>query len=196
MPLCPRVGIQALVLSKPVGPCGEDPGLARRDSARADWTPGPADARDSGYPGPATSRDRQPRPAAAAKMPRRCALLLASLLLAAALSATPALGSPAKEKRGWTLNSAGYLLGPHAIDSHRSLQDKHGLSGKRELQPEDGARPGSSDRPLAEGSVVRMIIDFLTFLHLKEAGALERLPELLSAVSPEDLSSPEEAVQA
>ncbi|XP_036731869.1 galanin peptides isoform X1 [Manis pentadactyla] len=129
-------------------------------------------------------------------MPRRCALLLASLLLAAALSATPALGSPAKEKRGWTLNSAGYLLGPHAIDSHRSLQDKHGLSGKRELQPEDGARPGSSDRPLAEGSVVRMIIDFLTFLHLKEAGALERLPELLSAVSPEDLSSPEEAVQA
>lgn len=27
--------------------------------------------------------------------------------------------------------------------------------------------PGSSDRPLAEGSVVRMIVDFLTFLHLK-----------------------------
>ncbi|KAK2508338.1 hypothetical protein MC885_020008 [Smutsia gigantea] len=87
-------------------------------------------------------------------------------------------------------------LRANAIDSHRSLHDKHGLTGKRELQLEDGARPGSSDRPLAESSVVRTVIDFLTFLHLKEAGALEHLPELLSAISPEDLSSPEEAVQA
>nr|P47214.1 RecName: Full=Galanin [Amia calva]AAB32703.1 galanin [Amia calva=bowfins, stomachs, Peptide, 29 aa] [Amia calva] len=29
---------------------------------------------------------------------------------------------------GWTLNSAGYLLGPHAVDNHRSLNDKHGLA--------------------------------------------------------------------
>ncbi|XP_059565831.1 galanin peptides isoform X2 [Myotis daubentonii] len=70
-------------------------------------------------------------------MPRGRALLLAALLLAA-LSAT--LGSPVKEKRGWTLNSAGYLLGPNAVDNHRSFHDKHGLAGKRDLQPEDGAR--------------------------------------------------------
>lgn len=29
-----------------------------------------------------------------------------------------------------------------AIDHHRSLHDKHGLAGKRELQPEDEAKPG------------------------------------------------------
>nr|P47213.1 RecName: Full=Galanin [Oncorhynchus mykiss]AAB33425.1 galanin=inhibitory modulator of cholinergic function [Oncorhynchus mykiss=rainbow trout, stomach, Peptide, 29 aa] [Oncorhynchus mykiss] len=29
---------------------------------------------------------------------------------------------------GWTLNSAGYLLGPHGIDGHRTLSDKHGLA--------------------------------------------------------------------
>ncbi|XP_044799732.1 galanin peptides isoform X2 [Bubalus bubalis] len=54
-----------------------------------------------------------------------------------------------------------------AIDNHRSFQDKHGLAGKRELEPEDEARPGSFDRPLAENNVVRTIIEFLTFLHLK-----------------------------
>ncbi|EPY89294.1 galanin peptides preproprotein [Camelus ferus] len=66
-----------------------------------------------------------------------------------------------KEKRGWTLNSAGYLLGPHAIDNHRSFQDKHGLAGKRELHPDDETRP--------------------------EAGALERLPGLPAALSSEDM---------
>lgn len=29
-----------------------------------------------------------------------------------------------------------------AIDHHRSLHEKHGPAGKRELQPEDGAKPG------------------------------------------------------
>ncbi|XP_057583801.1 galanin peptides [Hippopotamus amphibius kiboko] len=120
-------------------------------------------------------------------MPRGSALLLASLLLAAAFSASLGLGSPVKEKRGWTLNSAGYLLGPHAIDNHRSFHDKHGLTGKRELEPEDDeARPGSSDRPLSENNVVRTIIEFLTFLHLKDAGALEHLPSVPAAVSSED----------
>ncbi|XP_023989179.1 galanin peptides [Physeter macrocephalus] len=118
-------------------------------------------------------------------MPRGCALLLASLLLAAALSATLGLGSPVKEKRGWTLNSAGYLLGPHAIDKHRSFHDKHGFTGKRELEPEDEARPGRADRRLLENNVVRTIIEFLTFLQLKDAGALERRPGLPAAVSSE-----------
>ncbi|XP_007466044.1 PREDICTED: galanin peptides [Lipotes vexillifer] len=118
-------------------------------------------------------------------MPRGCALLLASLLLAAALSATLGLGSPVKEKRGWTLNSAGYLLGPHAIDNHRSFHDKHGFTGKRELESEDEARPGSADRRLLENNVVRMIIEFLTFLQLKDAGALERWPGPAAALPSE-----------
>ncbi|XP_053058577.1 galanin peptides isoform X1 [Acinonyx jubatus] len=146
-------------------------------------------------------------------MPGGCALLLAWLLFAAALSATPGLGSPVKEKRGWTLNSAGYLLGPHAIDNHRSFQEKPGLTGKRELPPEDEARPGSFARPLSENAVVRTIIEFLTFLRLKghllephtrekparkgsrriplgKAGALGFLPDLPPAVSAEDWKQP------
>ncbi|XP_008145238.1 galanin peptides [Eptesicus fuscus] len=119
-------------------------------------------------------------------MPRGGALLLGSLLLAA-LSAT--LGSPVKEKRGWTLNSAGYLLGPHAVDNHRSFHDKHSLAGKRDLRPEDGAGAGDFDRPLpVNDDIVRKIMEFLTFLHLKEAGAL--VPMLPSAASWEDSELP------
>ncbi|KAM6159881.1 galanin peptides [Erethizon dorsatum] len=120
-------------------------------------------------------------------MARTGALLLLSLLLLAALSATLALGPPAKEKRGWTLNSAGYLLGPHAIDSHRSFSDKHVLTGKRELQPDGEVQTGSFDRSLPENNIVRTIIEFLTFLHLKEAGLLGSLPGVPLPGSPEDM---------
>ncbi|XP_055470692.1 galanin peptides [Psammomys obesus] len=121
-------------------------------------------------------------------MARGGVLLLAWLLLAATLSATLGLGMPAKEKRGWTLNSAGYLLGPHAIDNHRSFSDKHGLTGKRELQPEmEEGRPGSIDGLLPESNVVRTIMEFLSFLHLKEAGALDSLPGLPVATASEAL---------
>ncbi|XP_062053702.1 galanin peptides [Lepus europaeus] len=121
-------------------------------------------------------------------MARAGALLLACLLLAA-LPAPRALAPPAKEKRGWTLNSAGYLLGPHAIDNHRSFRDKQGLAGKRELQPEDQLRPGSWDGSLPE-NVARTILDFLTFLRLKELGALDSLADLPVAGSPEDPGQP------
>ncbi|XP_058161001.1 galanin peptides [Dasypus novemcinctus] len=114
-------------------------------------------------------------------MPRGSALLLASLLLAAALSAPPGLAAPAKDKRGWTLNSAGYLLGPHAVDNHRSFHDKHGLAGKRQLQPEEEGKPGSIEGALPDSNIVRTIIEFLTFLQLKDAGALGSLPWAASA---------------
>ncbi|XP_005003089.1 galanin peptides [Cavia porcellus] len=120
-------------------------------------------------------------------MARPGALLLLSLLLVVALSASSTLGFPAKEKRGWTLNSAGYLLGPYAIDNHRSFSDKHGLAGKRELQPDGDVQTGSSDRLLPESSIVRTVIEFLTFLHLKEAGLLGNLPGIPLAGSPEDM---------
>ncbi|XP_028627125.1 galanin peptides [Grammomys surdaster] len=121
-------------------------------------------------------------------MARGSVILLAWLLLVATLSATLGLGMPAKEKRGWTLNSAGYLLGPHAIDNHRSFSDKHGLTGKRELQLEaEEGRLGSADVPLPERNIVRTIMEFLSFLHLKEAGALDSLPGIPLATSSEDL---------
>ncbi|XP_075831059.1 galanin peptides isoform X2 [Microtus pennsylvanicus] len=149
------------------------------DSPVCHATPGPRHARPA-----STSHTRFPL---LLKMARGSALLLGWLLLAT-LSATLALGMPAKEKRGWTLNSAGYLLGPHAIDNHRSFSDKHGLTGKRELQLEvEEGRPGSIDGPLPESNIVRTIMEFLTFLHLKEAGALDSLPGLPLAASSEDL---------
>ncbi|KAL0629487.1 Galanin peptide [Plecturocebus cupreus] len=114
-------------------------------------------------------------------MARGSALLLASLLLAAALSASAGLWSPAKEKRGWTLNSAGYLLGPHAVGNHRSFSDKLGLTSKREMRPEDEVKPGSFDRSMAESNIVHTIVEFLSFLHLKEAGALDGLLDVPAA---------------
>ncbi|EDM12290.1 galanin [Rattus norvegicus] len=121
-------------------------------------------------------------------MARGSVILLAWLLLVATLSATLGLGMPTKEKRGWTLNSAGYLLGPHAIDNHRSFSDKHGLTGKRELPLEvEEGRLGSVAVPLPESNIVRTIMEFLSFLHLKEAGALDSLPGIPLATSSEDL---------
>ncbi|XP_007497852.1 galanin peptides [Monodelphis domestica] len=120
---------------------------------------------------------------------QRCgrSLLFASLILCATLSETLGLVLSAKEKRGWTLNSAGYLLGPHAVDNHRSFNDKHGLAGKRELQPEDGMKSGNFARPTTDDNIVRTVLEFLTFLHLKEAGALDSLP---LAISSEETNQP------
>ncbi|XP_020390621.1 galanin peptides isoform X2 [Rhincodon typus] len=118
-------------------------------------------------------------------MPRFASLLCLSLVLCAAVSHSFGLVLPAKDKRGWTLNSAGYLLGPHAVDNHRSLSDKNGLAGKRELQLEDELKHGNLLQNLADESVARIAIEFLVYLHLKEIGALDNLPSLLSSEVPQ-----------
>ncbi|KAM3920221.1 galanin peptides-like isoform 1-T1 [Leptodactylus fuscus] len=115
------------------------------------------------------------------KMQKCTSLLLASLLLCATISQTFGLVLSGKEKRGWTLNSAGYLLGPHAVDNHRSFNDKHGLAGKRELQPEEDVKSGNFFRTLSDDNVLRTLIEFLTYLHLKESGALDNLTSPMSS---------------
>ncbi|XP_076878443.1 galanin peptides isoform X2 [Brachyhypopomus gauderio] len=131
-----------------------------------------------------------------------------SLLLCAVLTETLGMVIAAKEKRGWTLNSAGYLLGPrridhliqikdtpsargreellgqYAIDSHRTLNEKHGLAGKRDTSLEDTFR---SALRITDEDVVHTIIDFLSYLKLKEIGALENLP---SSLTSDELSQP------
>ncbi|KAJ8396652.1 hypothetical protein AAFF_G00014900 [Aldrovandia affinis] len=128
-----------------------------------------------------------------------CALLVCS----ATLSETVGLVIAAKEKRGWTLNSAGYLLGPrriehliqikdspsargredlldeYAIDSHRALNEKHILAGKRDVPLEDDFK--SSALRIADENVIHTIIDFLSYLKLKEMGALENLSPRLTS---------------
>ncbi|XP_048829292.1 galanin peptides isoform X4 [Brienomyrus brachyistius] len=101
------------------------------------------------------------------------------LVFCATLSETIGLVIAAKEKRGWTLNSAGYLLGPHAIDSHRGLSDKHGLAGKRDLLTEDDFKSGPLR--IANENEIHTIIDFLSYLRLKEMGALDNLPSSLTS---------------
>ncbi|XP_028845046.1 galanin peptides-like [Denticeps clupeoides] len=60
-------------------------------------------------------------------------VLCVSLLLSALLSVSCGMVLVAPEKKGWTLNSAGYLLGPYA---HRTLTLRHGSAvGKREIGP-------------------------------------------------------------
>ncbi|XP_035251821.1 galanin peptides isoform X2 [Anguilla rostrata] len=125
------------------------------------------------------------------------------LIFCAALSETVGLVIAAKEKRGWTLNSAGYLLGPrriehliqikdspsargredlldeYAIDSHRALSNKHGLAGKRDLPAEDDFK--SSALRIADENVIHTIIDFLSYLKLKEMGALDNVSPALTS---------------
>uniref|UniRef100_A0A8C4WGC9 Galanin domain-containing protein n=1 Tax=Gopherus evgoodei TaxID=1825980 RepID=A0A8C4WGC9_9SAUR len=61
------------------------------------------------------------------------AVLCISLILWGLLGECAGIPLMLKDKRGWTLNSAGYLLGPHA---HRPLMDKGALAGKREAAEE------------------------------------------------------------
>ncbi|XP_016122957.1 galanin peptides isoform X2 [Sinocyclocheilus grahami] len=102
-----------------------------------------------------------------------------SLIVCAFLTETLGMVIAAKEKRGWTLNSAGYLLGPHAIDSHRSLSDKHGLAGKREMPIEEDFKTAALR--IADEDIIHTIIDFLSYLKLKEFGALDSLPSSLTS---------------
>uniref|UniRef100_A0A8C1AT44 Galanin peptides n=1 Tax=Cyprinus carpio TaxID=7962 RepID=A0A8C1AT44_CYPCA len=116
---------------------------------------------------------------AAFQMHRCVGGVCVSLIVCAFLTETLGMVIAEKEKRGWTLNSAGYLLGPHAIDSHRSLSDKHGVAGKREMPIEDDFKTAALR--IADEDIVHTIIDFLSYLKLKEIGALDSLPSSLTS---------------
>nr|XP_020483673.1 galanin peptides-like [Labrus bergylta] len=141
---------------------------------------------------------------------QRCfGFVCVSLIFCAALSETIGLVIAAKEKRGWTLNSAGYLLGPrridhliqikdspsarrrdellapYGIDGHRTLGDKPGLAGKRDMGQEEDFRTGAMR--IADGDIIHTVVDFLSYSNLKEMGALDTLP---SSVTSEELANP------
>ncbi|NXG72292.1 GALA protein, partial [Baryphthengus martii] len=63
-----------------------------------------------------------------------------------------------------------------AVDHHRSFNDKHGFTGKREIQPNEDIKAGNLGRSLADENIVHTVIAFLTYLHLKEVEALDKLP--------------------
>ncbi|XP_059829922.1 galanin peptides-like [Hypanus sabinus] len=116
------------------------------------------------------------------KMPSSASFLCASLVLCVAVSHSLGLVLSAKERRGWTLNSAGYLLGPQAMRNYPRLNKKLNPIGKRDLQFEDNVKPGSLLQTVTDETAAHLAIEFLMYLHLKEMGVLD---ELLSLSSPE-----------
>ncbi|KAL8170118.1 UNVERIFIED_CONTAM: hypothetical protein K2H54_064048 [Gekko kuhli] len=96
----------------------ESEGASRRETSRPTPRQPEEEERARPVPRPASPRASRPqsRVPGTAKMRRRAAgLLLGSFLLCAALPETFGLALPAKDKRGWTMNSAGYLLGPRDL---------------------------------------------------------------------------------
>ncbi|XP_078286838.1 galanin peptides-like isoform X2 [Rhinoraja longicauda] len=90
------------------------------------------------------------------------ARVCSSLLLCAL--AMGCLGSiiPPKDRRGWTLNSAGYLLGPHVANGHRSLMDKPRLAGKRDTMEDGDGWDAASSR-----DALQALADFLVLSRLR-----------------------------
>ncbi|KAM4703956.1 galanin peptides-like [Rhinophrynus dorsalis] len=107
-------------------------------------------------------------------------LLCVSLILCGLVTECFGYTLMPKDKRGWTLNSAGYLLGPHA---HRTLTDKASISGKREAI-EDMFKPGRDTYGIQlhtlDENTISTVLEFLSYLRLKELGALDHLAMLIS----------------
>ncbi|XP_061445113.1 galanin peptides-like isoform X2 [Rhineura floridana] len=100
-----------------------------------------------------------------------------------------------KDKRGWTLNSAGYLLGPPLLpfhsplpkaDAHQTLSNKGGLGGKRDAM-EDLYSLGQDSLVHAvhssDDSIFQHLMDFLSYLNLQDQRAVSHLPLPLSEES-------------
>ncbi|XP_066486437.1 galanin peptides-like [Tiliqua scincoides] len=115
-----------------------------------------------------------------------------SLLLCGLLGECVGIALVPKDKRGWTLNSAGYLLGPPLLpfhsplpkaDAHQTLSDKGGLAGKREAV-EDLYSLGQDSLARvvlpSDDSILQTLMDFLSYLHLQDQGGVSRLPFPLS----------------
>ncbi|XP_042332796.1 galanin peptides-like isoform X1 [Sceloporus undulatus] len=103
------------------------------------------------------------------------AMFCLSLILCGLLGECFGIALAPKDKRGWTLNSAGYLLGPHA---HQTLPDKGGLAGKRDTM-EDlyslGQDPYGHAMHPGEDSNLQSMMDFLSYLNLRDQRAVSRL---------------------
>ncbi|XP_061679848.1 galanin peptides [Syngnathoides biaculeatus] len=136
---------------------------------------------------------------------KRCfGIFLVSLIFCTMFCETVGLVISAKEKRGWTLNSAGYLLGPrriiqikdspsargrdklinqYGIDGHGILGDNLGLAGKRDMEWEENFQSGVQGKE----DIVHTVIDFLSYLKFKEMGGLQ---SLTSSVRSDETANP------
>ncbi|XP_053366730.1 galanin peptides-like [Clarias gariepinus] len=102
-------------------------------------------------------------------------LFCASLcVLSPQLSRTHGMTLRGLEKRGWTLNSAGYLLGPYA---HRTLNVRHGTSvGKRD-STEDAILPTHQPlyRSITDESYLHALTELFSYLRIRDDESIEDL---------------------
>ncbi|XP_056397633.1 galanin peptides-like [Hyla sarda] len=111
---------------------------------------------------------------------RNSQTLLCVLLLLCGLAECLSYTITPNDKRGWTLNSAGYLLGPHA---HRTLNEKGEMPGKRELTEElfkSGKDLFGMQQNSLDDSTIQIVLEFLGYLRMKEMGAFDHLALLMS----------------
>ncbi|XP_076155092.1 galanin peptides-like [Alosa pseudoharengus] len=110
-------------------------------------------------------------------------IICLSLLLSAQLFASEGVALLSPAKRGWTLNSAGYLLGPYA---HRTLAVRHrSLLDKRNLWEEEPPTQPSHQPPYGTDSDdLQTLLDLIMYLRLKETGTVR---DLNSAMIQEDM---------
>ncbi|XP_026996463.1 galanin peptides-like isoform X1 [Tachysurus fulvidraco] len=108
-------------------------------------------------------------------------LLCVSLcILSSQLSRTHGMTLRGLEKRGWTLNSAGYLLGPYA---HRTLTVRHGGSvGKRD-STENFILP--THQPSYNEPYLQALMDFFMYLRMKDDESTE---DLISSTFTDDMT--------
>ncbi|XP_031417202.1 galanin peptides-like [Clupea harengus] len=110
-------------------------------------------------------------------------ILCVSLLLTAQLVTSEGVELLTPAKRGWTLNSAGYLLGPYA---HRTLMVRNGSPlGKRNLWEEVPTQPSHQPSYSTDSDdlYLQTLLDLIKYLRLKETGTMR---DLDSPVLPED----------
>ncbi|XP_026770411.2 galanin peptides-like [Pangasianodon hypophthalmus] len=105
-------------------------------------------------------------------------------VLSPQLSRTHGMTLRGLEKRGWTLNSAGYLLGPYA---HRTLTVRHGASvGKRD-STEDSILPTHqpSYRSVTDESYLHALMELFMYLRMKDDKSIE---DLISSTFTDDVT--------
>ncbi|XP_026876419.2 galanin peptides [Electrophorus electricus] len=105
-------------------------------------------------------------------MSMSCILLCVCLCVLSAQLRTHGMALTGPEKRGWTLNSAGYLLGPYA---HRTLMVRHGAAqDKRSSWEEQDMHSSlSTHQPSHNESYLQSLLELLMYLRIKENGMTE-----------------------
>ncbi|XP_058038959.1 galanin peptides-like [Ahaetulla prasina] len=116
-------------------------------------------------------------------------VLCFSLLFCALLGDCFGIAFMPKDKRGWTLNSAGYLLGPPLLpsphsplpkaDAHQTLPDKGPVAGKRDAVEDLYSLGQDSVAPvvqLSDYGIFQILMDFLSYLNFRDQTMIGRQP--------------------